>query len=176
MQHCWRVEWCWWGAETMAHLQMRLTRLNFFDPSGGAFQKSDFMSSVGSPTTGAAGTILPSGQVLVTGGTSDGTNAVAGSELYTPTDGITAAAANATITVPAYVSQGATAVAAHVTAAAGARYIWMVTGGTLVSGQGTASITFNMPATGNATLDVLIITSTLVPAHGQSVVVENRRR
>ncbi len=142
-----------------------------FDPAGGAFQKSDFMSSVGSPTTGAAGTILPSGQVLVTGGTSDGTNAVAGSELYTPTDGITAAAANAAITVAAYVSQGATGISAHVTAAAGARYIWMVTGGTLVSGQGTASITFNMPATGNATLDVLIITSTLVPSHGLSVVV-----
>jgi hypothetical protein len=148
-----------------------IDQAELFDPSGGAFQKSDFMSSVGSPTTGAAGTILPSGQLLVTGGTSDGTNAVAGSELYTPTDGIGAPAADATITVPAYVSQGATAVSAHVTAAAGARYIWKVTGGTLVSGQGSAGITFNMPATGNATLDVLIVTSALVPAHGQSIVV-----
>ena len=148
-----------------------IDQAELFDPSQGTFLKTDFMSTVGAPTTGAAATILPSGKVLVTGGTSNGTAVVAGSELYTPTDGLTAAAADATLTAPAYVAQAATAVAAHVTAAANARYIWMVSNGTLVSGQGTPSVTFNMGATGNATLDVLIVTDRLVPSHGHAVVV-----
>ena len=148
-----------------------IDQAELFNPSSGTFQKTDFMSNAGSPATGLAATILPSDQVLVTGGTSDGSTVVPGSEIYTPTDGIPAPAANPTITVPGYVAQGATAVAAHVTAVPGARYIWMVTNGTLVAGQGTSSITLNMPATGNATLDVLVVTSSFVPSHGQSVVV-----
>ncbi len=148
-----------------------IDQAELFDPSQGTFLKTDFMSTTGAPTTGAAATILPSGKVLVTGGTSNGTAVVAGSEIYTPTDGLTAMAADATLTAPAYAAQAATSVAAHVTAAANARYIWMVTNGTLVSGQGTPSVTFNMAATGNATLDVLIVTDRLVPSHGHAVVV-----
>ena len=148
-----------------------IDQAELFDPSQGGFLKTDFMSTTGAPSTGAAANLLPSGKVLVTGGTSDGSAPVSGSELYTPTDGLIASAADPTVTVPAFVPQGATAVAAHVTAVGNARYIWMVTNGSLVSGQGTSSVLFNMAASGNATLDVLIVTDRLVPSHGHSVVI-----
>jgi hypothetical protein len=148
-----------------------IDQAELFDPSQGAFLKTDFMSTTGAPATGAAATILGTGAVVVTGGTSNGASVVAGSELYTSTDGLTSPAASASITAAAYVPQGATAVAAHVIAVADARYIWMVTNATLVSGQGTPSITLNMAASGNATLDILIITDRFVPAHGRAVVV-----
>lgn len=49
----------------------------------------------------------------------------------------------------------------------------MVANATLVSGQGSPTITLNMPASGNATIDVLIVTDRLVPSHGRAVVVGN---
>ncbi len=148
-----------------------IDQAELFDTTSGTFLRTDFMSTTGTPSTGAAGILLTSGKVLVTGGTSDGTTTVPGSTLYTSTDGLAAAAADATITAPAYVAQSATGVAAHVTAIANARYIWLVSNGTLVSGQGTAGIVFNMPASGSATLDVLVITDHFVPSHNRAVVV-----
>ncbi len=147
-----------------------IDQAELFDPSQGVFLKTDFMSTAGSPSTGSASTLLASGQVLVTGGTGDGSATVAGSELYTPTDGLSAIAADATITAATSVPQASTSIAAHVTAAADARYIWMVSNGTLVSGQATPSITFNMPASGSATIDVLIVTDRLIPSHGRALV------
>ena len=148
-----------------------IDQAELFDPSQGSFLKTDFMSTTGAPATGAAATLLPSGKVLLTGGTADGSTLVAGSELYTPTDGLAATAADPTITTSAFVPQAATAIAAHVTAASNARYIWTVTNGALVSGQGTPGVVFNMPPTGNATLDVLILTDRLIPSHGHAVVI-----
>lgn len=147
-----------------------IDQAELFDPAQGSFLKTDFMSTTGTPTTGTAATLLSSGKVLVTGGTSNGSTVVPGSELYTSTDGLSAAAADATLTAPTYVVQGATSVAAHATAVANAHYIWMVSNGTLTSGQGTPSSTLNMPASGSATLDLLIVRDRLVPSHGSAVI------
>lgn len=51
-----------------------------------------------------------------------------------------------TITAPAEVCAGTTGVAASVPANGGATYSWSVTGATLTGGQGTNSITFDVPA------------------------------
>ena len=149
-----------------------ISQAELYNPATSTFLNTDFMTTpaTGAAVTGGAAAPLQTGQVLSTGGTSDGTTPVTVSELYTSTLAAPLPAANAAITAATYVAQGSTSLTATVAAGSG-RYIWMVTNGTLVSGQGSASITYSMPATGNAVLDVLIISGSCVPAHGQATVV-----
>jgi hypothetical protein len=149
-----------------------ISQAELYNPATSTFLNTDFMTTpaTGAAVTGGAAAPLQTGQVLAAGGTSDGSTPVTVSELYTSTLAAPLPAANAAITAATYVAQGSTGLTATVAAGSG-RYIWMVSNGTLVSGQGTASITYNMPATGNAVLDVLILSGAGVPAHGQATVV-----
>jgi len=81
-------------------------------------------------------------------------------------------APNATITAPSSVCANATN-GASVTPTSGATYAWTVTNGTLVSGQGTPSITFNAGSTGNVSIAVNVTSSTGCPNSGNASVTIN---
>ena len=49
-------------------------------------------------------------------------------------------------------------------------YIWSIHNGSITAGQGTASITFSMASSGDAVLDLLVLSDHLIPAHSRSTV------
>jgi spore maturation protein SpmB len=79
-----------------------------------------------------------------------------------------------TMSVPAAVCAGTTGVAASVPAATGVTFNWSVSGGTLTSGQGTNSITFDVPSnSGGVTLIVSAVANGCSSANSANVVVDH---
>lgn len=66
------------------------------------------------------------------------------------------AAPVATITAPAAVGSGAAGLGASVPAQSGATYAWTITGGSITSGAGAASVTFSAGALGTLTLQCTV--------------------
>lgn len=64
---------------------------------------------------------------------------------------------------------GATGLTAAAPAHTGNRYVWFIRNGAITSGQGTPAITFSMPNSGDAVLDLLAISDRLVPAHSAEI-------
>ena len=56
-----------------------------YDPGSGTFSPT---GSLATPYTGAEATLLPSGKVLIAGGSADGTNSISFAELYDPSTGL----------------------------------------------------------------------------------------
>jgi hypothetical protein len=103
-------------------------------------------------------TLLPDGTVLAAGGYS-GSASLATAEVFTATEGYTAAptAPSAAITAPAYVTGNlAGTYDASVAAATDTNYSWTIAGGAIASGQGTDQIAFTPGASGTVTFDSLV--------------------
>ena len=134
---------------------------------------SDAWKYTGSPGDRGeqAAVLMTSGKVLLAGGFNyGGTGVLNTAVLFDAGPAVAAPAPAATVTAPASVTTGTSGHTASVPATSGARYVWMIQGGTITAGLGTAQITFSAGAVGTLKLDCLVISKSGIPAHGAASV------
>ncbi len=140
-----------------------------FNPTSSTFSTTGNLLTA---RASASSALLLDGTALVAGGTTDGTTPLSSAERFNPQDGITPFQPDATIVPSVTHAYPATAgLTAAVPAHTGNRFVWAVRNGTITAGQGTANVTFTMAGSGDAVLDVLVLSDHLVPAHSRITVV-----
>jgi hypothetical protein len=117
------------------------------DAFGGGTSFNAPSISVGDPIVLTATGYSDAGCTTVSDGTSEFSNLVTVANCVPPA---------ATINAPPNVCASSPSNAASVNAPTATQFTWTVTGGTLLSGQGTANITFSAPASGSVGLSVLV--------------------
>jgi len=132
-----------------------------FDPSTAAFGPAALLTTA---RAGHTATLLQNGQILLVGGLAQA-GATSAAEQIDPQDGLTPILPIASVTAPLGAARAQAGLTASVPAQTHVAFVWMITGGAITSGIGTNAVTFTMPATGPATLDVLVTSDRLVPSH-----------
>ncbi len=136
----------------------------YYDPSNGSFSYTANPGNRGQQTAH----LLQSGKVLLAGGFDYSGGGILNTAVLFDAGPATAAPApNATITAPSSTTAGSSGLNASV-ASGGARYYWLISGGSITSGQGTNNIVFSAGPAGTLTLHCLVYSTANIP--GQSSV------
>jgi len=136
------------------------------DPATGTFSLSGLLATARTQHTA---TLLQSGNVLLVGGLVQ-TASTATAELLDPQDGLSPIIPNAAVTAPVGALRAQAGLTASAPVQTHVEYVWMITGGAITAGAGTSSVTFTMPPSGPAKLDLLVTSDRLVPSHTQFLV------
>ncbi|HJW09445.1 MAG TPA: hypothetical protein VJ483_07390 [Holophagaceae bacterium] len=138
-----------------------------FDPATGTWKSTGNPGDRGEQ----AAALLPSGKVLLAGGFDYGATGVLNTAvLFDAGPAVASPTPSASITTASSAVTGTAGHTASVPAVAGARYVWMIQGGTITGGLGTNSVTYTAGAPGSLTLDCLVVSAVGMPGQGSASV------
>lgn len=141
-----------------------------YDPATGLWSYTGSFGNRGEQ----AMALLRDGRVLACGGFDYTATGVLGNALvFDAGPAVAAAAPGAAVVAPASTTAGTAGLTASVPATTGARYTWLIQGGTITAGTGTPTVTFTAGAAGTLTLHCLVISPYGIPARGTASVTVN---